>query len=340
MSLFYQFQNRAFCDAFYFIYYSNILLFKYIMLAKIKSFSECKVLIVDDEIASRILLESILESFVVCQTASSGREAIQKCRQDVPDLVLLDMNMPDKNGLEVCQALRVFPETASVPIIFVTATMDVQVENACWEVGASDFVMKPVNASTLTHRIKTHLENKTRTEYLESMVYHDQLTGLYNRSYLAKEIPKTIKQVARDKDSIGIIVIDIDRFKLFNDNYGHLDGDICLQRVASIIENTVKRPKDAVIRFGGEEFLVILPYVDETGAGFVAEQIVKAVSKAKITHEYGLVGIVTISAGYATKPAREFIDSSATSLIKEADMALFEAKDTGRNQAKGFSPSL
>jgi len=295
-------------------------------LAKIKSFSECKVLIVDDEIASRILLESILESFVVCQTASSGREAIQKCRQDVPDLVLLDMNMPDKNGLEVCQALRVFPETA--------------VENACWEVGASDFVMKPVNASTLTHRIKTHLENKTRTEYLESMVYHDQLTGLYNRSYLAKEIPKTIKQVARDKDSIGIIVIDIDRFKLFNDNYGHLDGDICLQRVASIIENTVKRPKDAVIRFGGEEFLVILPYVDETGAGFVAEQIVKAVSKAKITHEYGLDGIVTISAGYATKPAREFIDSSATSLIKEADMALFEAKDTGRNQAKGFSPSL
>ena len=161
------------------------------MLAKIKPFSECKVLIVDDEIASRILLESILESFVVCQTASSGREAIQKCRQDVPDLVLLDMNMPDKNGLEVCQALRVFPETASIPIIFVTATMDVQVENACWEVGASDFVMKPVNASTLTHRIKTHLENKTRTEFLESMVYHDQLTGLYNRSYLAKEIPKT-----------------------------------------------------------------------------------------------------------------------------------------------------
>ncbi|WP_420935729.1 diguanylate cyclase [Alteromonas sp. A081] len=306
------------------------------MLAKIKPFSECKVLIVDDESASRILLETILESFVVCQTASSGREAIQKCRQDVPDLVLLDMNMPDKNGLEVCQALRVFPETATIPIIFVTATMDVQVENACWEVGASDFVMKPVNASTLTHRIKTHLENKTRTEFLESMIYHDQLTGLYNRSYLAKEVPKTIKQVARDKDSVGAILIDIDRFKLFNDNYGHLSGDTCLQRVSSIIESTVKRPKDTVIRFGGEEFLVILPYVDENGARIVAEQIVVAVSDANITHKYGLDGFVTISAGYATKPARELIDNNLTSLIKDADVALFTAKDRGKNQARGF----
>ena len=307
------------------------------MLTNIKPFSVCKVLIVDDEIASRILLESILESFVVCQTASSGREAIQKCRQDVPDLVLLDMNMPDKNGLEVCQALRVFPETATIPIIFVTATMDVQVENACWEVGASDFVMKPVNASTLTHRIKTHLENKTRTEFLESMVYHDQLTGLYNRSYLAKEVPKTIKQVARDNDNVGAVVIDIDRFKLFNDNYGHLEGDTCLQRVASIIESTVKRPKDAVIRFGGEEFLVILPYVDDSGAGIVAEQIVSAVNKAKITHDYGLDGLVTISAGYATKLARNLKDSSLSSLIKEADNALFNAKDMGKNQARGVS---
>ncbi|WP_269520350.1 GGDEF domain-containing response regulator [Alteromonas sp. BMJM2] len=306
------------------------------MLSKIKPFSDCRVLIVDDEITSRILFESILESFVTCQTASSGREAIQQCRQEVPDLVLLDMNMPDKNGLEVCQALRVFPETASIPIIFVTATMDVQVENACWEVGASDFVMKPVNASTLTHRIKTHLENKTRTEFLESMIYHDQLTGLYNRSYLAKEIPKTVKQVARDKGSVGAILIDIDRFKLFNDNYGHLEGDMCLQQVASIVENTVKRPKDAVIRFGGEEFLVLLPYVDENGARIVAEQIVSAVNNANIIHEYGIDGIVTISAGYATKPARDLIDSGVNPLIKNADVALFTAKEKGKNQAIGF----
>lgn len=307
------------------------------MLEKIKSLSQCKVLIVDDEHASRILLESVLEPHVICDIASSGSEAIRKCRLEVPDLVLLDMNMPDKNGLEVCQALRVSPETANIPIIFITATMDIQVENACWEVGASDFVMKPINASTLTHRIKTHLENKTRFEYLQSMIYHDQLTGLYNRTYLAKETPQTLKQVARDKGSVGVILVDIDFFKLFNDNYGHLEGDTCLQRVAEIIENTVKRPKDSVIRFGGEEFLVVLPYADWDGAEVVSQNIVKAVYDANILHQYGAEGRVTISAGYAANNALDIISRSLSGVIKEADIALFDAKDNGKNRACGFT---
>lgn len=232
---------------------------------EIKPYAECNVLIVDDEPMSRMLLESILESVFTCATAESGEEAISYCEANLPDLVLLDMNMPDINGLDVCTALKASPETNHIPVIFVTSTMDIESENACWEVGASDFVMKPVNASTLTHRIKTHLQNKLRTEFLEMMTFHDQLTGLYNRTYLTKEIPLLIKQVARDKGTVGAIMIDIDYFKLFNDTYGHLEGDICLQKVAQIISDTVKRPKDAVIRFGGEEFLVVLPYIDHQG---------------------------------------------------------------------------
>ncbi|MDW5285896.1 diguanylate cyclase [Alteromonas macleodii] len=302
---------------------------------EIKPYAECNVLIVDDEPMSRMLLESILESVFTCATVESGEEAISYCEANLPDLVLLDMNMPDIDGLDVCTALKASPETNHIPVIFVTSTMDIESENACWEVGASDFVMKPVNASTLTHRIKTHLQNKLRTEFLEMMTFHDQLTGLYNRMYLTKEIPLLIKQVARDKGTVGAIMIDIDYFKLFNDTYGHLEGDICLQKVAQIISDTVKRPKDAVIRFGGEEFLVVLPYIDHQGTKLVADQLVEAVADARIPHGKGIENRVSISAGFAVWKATDVVEDDVAALIEDADVSLFEAKELGRNQAKG-----
>jgi len=304
-------------------------------LQEIKPYTECNVLIVDDEPISRMLLESILEPVFRCTTAESGHEALLYCAENAPDLVLLDMNMPDINGLEVCKTLKQSPVTSQIPVIFVTSTLDVESENACWEVGASDFVMKPVNASTLTHRIKTHIQNKLRTQFLEKMTFHDQLTGLYNRTYLTKEIPLLIRQVARDQGNIGAIMIDIDYFKLFNDNYGHLEGDLCLQKVAKIISDTVKRPKDAVIRFGGEEFLVLLPYIDYQGTKVVAQQLVEAVTNANIPHGKGLEGRVSISAGFAVWKAADVVDDDYSDLVEDADISLFEAKERGRNQAKG-----
>lgn len=302
---------------------------------KIKPYSQCNVLIVDDEPMSRMLLQSILEAEFHCTTVESGSAAISYCAESLPDLILLDMNMPDIGGLEVCATLKASPETKDIPVIFVTSTMDIESENACWEVGASDFVMKPVNASTLIHRVKTHLQNKLRTEFLEMMTFHDQLTGLYNRMYLTKEIPLLIKQVARDKGSVGAIMLDIDYFKLFNDTYGHLEGDLCLQKVAQIVSDTVKRPKDAVIRFGGEEFLVILPYNDRYGTKLVANQLVEAVAKARIPHGKGIDNRVSISAGFAVLKATEVAQDNFTALIEDADVSLFEAKESGRNQAKG-----
>ncbi len=301
----------------------------------LKPYSECDVLIVDDEPMSRMLLMTILEPVFRCRVAQSGQEAINGCLKAKPDLVLLDMNMPDINGLEVCEALKANSETEDIPVIFVTSTLDLESENACWEVGASDFVIKPVNASTLIHRIKTHLQNKLRTEFLEKMTFHDQLTGLYNRMYLTKEVPLMVSQVARDKGSIGIIMIDIDYFKLFNDTYGHLEGDNCLQEVAHIISGCVRRPKDAVIRFGGEEFLVVLPYVDRRGVKTMANQMVNKIREAAIPHSKGIDGVISISAGYAVHNARDMVKSDVAALIEDADISLFEAKEMGRNRAKG-----
>lgn len=301
----------------------------------LKPFKECNVLIVDDESMSRLLLKSILSPIFTCSEAESGKEAIEHCSAHKPDLVLLDMNMPDLDGLDVCKVLKANPETKDIPVIFVTATLNVDSENACWEVGASDFVMKPVIASTLTHRIKTHLLNKLKTDYLEMMTYHDQLTGQYNRMYLTKEIPLLVKQVARDDAHVGAIMIDIDYFKLYNDTYGHLKGDECLKQVAKIIADTVRRPKDAVMRFGGEEFLVLIPYADLKGVTQVACRLVTAIRDAAIPHVKGIDNCVSISVGYAVRHAKDVVEDEVSSLIEDADVLLFKAKESGRNQAVG-----
>ncbi|MBB66603.1 diguanylate cyclase [uncultured Alteromonas sp.] len=305
------------------------------MQLELKPYSACKVLVVDDEPISRMLLTSILEPFVNCISASNGEEAIDQCVMHKPDLILLDMNMPDVDGLTVCRTLKDNADTAQIPVVFVTSTIDVETENMCWEVGASDFVLKPVTASTLVHRIKNHLQGKLRTELLERMTFHDQLTGLYNRLYLSNEIPLLVKQVARDHSSLGVIMMDIDFFKLYNDNYGHLQGDICLQQVAAIIGAHARRPKDAAIRFGGEEFMLVLPYTDMNGVKKVAEDIVAAIRSENITHYAGKDGKLSISAGYAVRPANELQDTGISSLIESADIFLFEAKEAGRNRAIG-----
>jgi len=292
------------------------------MQLELKPYSACKVLVVDDEPISRMLLTSILESFVNCIAASNGEEAIDQCVMHKPDLILLDMNMPDVDGLTVCRTLKDKADTAQIPVVFVTSTIDVETENMCWEVGASDFVLKPVTASTLVHRIKNHLQGKLRTELLERLTFHDQLTGLYNRLYLSNEIPLLVKQVARDHSTLGVIMMDIDFFKLYNDNYGHLQGDICLQQVAAI-------------RFGGEEFMLVLPYTDMNGVKKVAEDIVSAIRSENITHYAGKDGKLSISAGYAVRPANELQDTGISSLIESADIFLFEAKEAGRNRAIG-----
>ncbi|MDO6567459.1 diguanylate cyclase [Alteromonas sp. 1_MG-2023] len=305
------------------------------MQLELKPYSACEVLVVDDEPISRMLLTSILEPFVKCAAASNGEQAIAYCVKHEPDLVLLDMNMPDVDGLTVCSTLKQNEPTAHIPVVFVTSTIDVETENMCWEVGASDFVLKPVTASTLVHRIKNHLQGKLRTELLQRLTFHDQLTGLYNRLYLSNEIPLLVKQVARDDGMVGIIMMDIDFFKLYNDNYGHLQGDICLQQVASVIGENAKRPKDAAIRFGGEEFMMVLPYTDLNGVKTVAENIVSAIRDENIVHYAGKGGKLSISAGYAVRAASELNSTGVSSLIESADIFLFEAKEAGRNRAVG-----
>lgn len=301
----------------------------------LKPYSACRVLVVDDESISRVLLLSFLEPLFNCTGVSSGQEALDYCSTNSPDLIVLDMNMPDMSGLTVCKKLKAAKNTQRIPVIFVTSTLDVELENTCWEVGASDFVTKPVNPSTLVHRIKNHLQGKLRNELLEKMTFRDQLTGLYNRLYLTKEIPLEIKQVARDNGTVGVIMVDIDFFKRYNDTYGHIQGDTCLKFVAKIIHSKVKRPKDVAIRFGGEEFMIFLPYTDIEGARNVAVSIVDAINSAKIENKEGNGGFLSVSAGVAVQSAKELNQRGISALIEKADSFLFKAKAEGRGQVIG-----
>ena len=291
------------------------------------------VLIVDDEMLSQTVLQATLSETYTCHCVSSGKDALAWLTNHYPDLIVLDMNMPGMSGLEVCQQLKAEANTAHIPVIFVTATDSVETQNACWEAGASDFVQKPIVSSTLLHRVRTHIQNKKRIELLNELTFKDHLTKAHNRYYLSNEVPHLLKQVARDMGHMGVIIVDIDHFKGFNDNYGHLMGDECLKTVSATIQSLLLRPSDKLIRFGGEEFLVLLPYTDKSGCKKVAEGIVEKVSSLQIENAASARKFLTISAGYHSI---QFSHGSVLeTLIGDADLALFDAKESGKNKAVG-----
>mgnify|MGYP003634281124 CR=1 FL=1 len=290
---------------------------------------EATILVVDDQPANIQLIFHMLGEEYQILMATSGQQALQVCRERMPDLVLLDVMMPEMDGLQTCQALKADSSIASIPVIFVTGLQKQEEEDACWQAGAVDFIQKPVNANTLRHRVKAHLTLKRQTDFLHSLVYIDGLTGIFNRRYLDNNFEKQIAIGKRQQqDQISVLMIDIDHFKLFNDNFGHMAGDEALRNVAEALETTCLRPADIVARYGGEEFIIILPNTDAAGGEFVATKIIKAVSALAIPHSATEQGCVTISVGVATST---YDIASKAKLTELADQQLYLAKQAGRN---------
>lgn len=195
--------------------------------------------------------------------------------------------------------------------------------------GAVDFIQKPVNANTLLHRVKVHITLKRQTDFLHSLVYLDGLTGIFNRRYLDSNLEKQIAIGKRQQQhQISVLMIDIDHFKLFNDQFGHLAGDETLRNVATALEAMCSRPADIVARYGGEEFIIILPNTDAAGAAFIAEKIIDAIFSLAIAHPATEQGRVTISVGAATS---YYNDATKEKLTEMADQQLYSAKQSGRN---------
>ncbi|MEZ7275839.1 diguanylate cyclase [Pseudoalteromonas sp. 68 DY56-GL68] len=295
----------------------------------LKPLSQCKVFIVDDDEMVRLSLGVILEDHFSVDAYSSGQAVLEACEDLLPDLILLDINLPDISGLDICRRLKAKPTFENIPIIFITSTYDTEYQNACWEAGASDFIGKPITASTLIHRTKNHLENKLRLEKLLQLTYKDSLTGLFNRHYLDLEVANVFKQTSRERKPFSLLMLDIDFFKLYNDQYGHPQGDACLKIIADVIERSIQRPQDIAIRYGGEEFLVILPFTDFDGVKFICDRISAELEAINIPHVKSLWGRATVSIGGVIYEHQNKV--SFNELINCADKALYAAKNDGRN---------
>lgn len=288
------------------------------------------ILIVEDDPINVIVMEDLLAGLYHTKTVNCGEDALILCDAEPPDLILLDVMMDGISGLETCKILKSQSKTQHIPIIFITSMHDQDDQNLCWEAGCVDFVSKPVNGVTLRNRIKAHLTLKLQTDLLLRMSFLDGLTGLYNRNLLEDVMVKLTSHVKRSKQPLGLMMVDVDWFKGYNDTYGHIQGDECLKKVATVIKETLLRPTDMAIRYGGEEFLCLLPDTDQKGIEHVATKMLTAVQNLGIAHKLSEYKVVTVSVGVHTVLGNE--NAPLVELLAMADEALYDSKQRGRNR--------
>lgn len=293
---------------------------------------KARILVVDDQPINIQIINQILIDDYQVFFATSGDEALDFCSKSPPDMVLMDVVMPKMDGLTTCKIMKQTPDLKNIPVMFVTALQKQNEENACWEAGGIDYLIKPVNPATLRNRVKAHITLKFQTDLLKKMVYLDGLTGVYNRRYFDDFLQQQIGQAKRTEQSLALLMVDIDYFKQFNDQYGHLAGDDQLNAVAQCLADVLHRPTDIVARYGGEEFACVLPCTDEKGARYIAQELVDSVSNLAIPHKLSPYHKLTVSIGLAVVDASE---QSTDDLIFAADTHLYKAKQTGRNRFVG-----
>lgn len=294
--------------------------------------SKAKILIIDDDLYFLDMASNALSEMCDVITESNAQKGLKRAlAEPTPDLIILDVIIPGLSGYQICRELKQNMKTFSIPVVFVSALEQISEITRCFELGAVDFINKPVQMPLLMAKIKNHLMMKLQRDMLEELATKDALTGLDNKRSYNEVLATEWKRAQRDKHPISLVVCDIDFFKKYNDHYGHGQGDTCLKQVASSLYNTASRPGDLVARVGGEEFAVILPNTDAEGAWRVANNLLVNLRKKQIPHAKSPIHKhLTISVGVATLiPEKE---DSPQRLFELADAALYQAKETGRNR--------
>lgn len=291
-----------------------------------------KLLIIDDEPANLHILNNILRENYDVVAATSGKEAIIRAINATPDLILLDIRMDDMDGYEVCQQLKKIPETCAIPIIFVTAKTDEDDEVKGLELGAVDYITKPYRMAILQARVRLHLELVWQRSLLNQLSTQDYLTGIPNRRGLENFFEQQWQRAIRYNEELAIIFMDIDYFKQYNDNYGHVAGDQCLKKIANALTTMLNRSTDLIARYGGEEFVCVLPKNGLESALKIAEKLQATVLDLALPHAFSNAHTyVTLSFGVtACNPAQTKQTPSA--LLIAADNMLYQAKKQGRNR--------
>ena len=320
---------------------------------------EGEILIVDDTPANLDLLQNMLKDRFRVRAATSGRRAIATARTYAIDLVLLDVDMPEMNGYEVCRELKSDEATAEVPVIFVSALDAAMDKVAAFEVGGADYVTKPFQVAEVMARIeyqlrlarlKRDLERKNEelaqvaaqledsnrqlavaNERLRALSYLDGLTGVANRRRFDEALEEACSAARAKSEPVSLVLLDLDHFKKLNDSQGHQDGDEALRAVASLLAERCEKCGGLAARFGGEEFAWLMPGVAIDVAKAEAETLRMNVRDARIRHDGAEDGVVTASFGVSSSGGASLTPAS---LVAAADAALYRAKSRGRDRVE------
>jgi two-component system, cell cycle response regulator len=293
----------------------------------------------DEDFNRRIILRRLEGEGYRVVTVDNGQQAVEKVKELLPDLVLLDLMMPVMDGFEACRLLKEDPNTTDIPIIFLSARDDTEAKVTGLTSGANDYINKPFKSEELLARVNVALRLKYEQDKLRSSVAEahmraeaaqeqsmiDALTGLYNRHGLQRSLLSEASMAQRHHRPLSCLMIDLDYFKKINDTYGHIIGDITIKQFATILTENLRR-SDVICRYGGEEFLILLPETDTKRALLIAEKI-RTVTASKLFGDGETSFSVTLSIGIAQLQENE----SGDDMVSRADAALYQAKNRGRN---------
>lgn len=289
------------------------------------------ILVVDDDALVREFLAAALVDIGFIELAESGEVALQKVDTVKPDLIVLDVHMPGMDGYEVCTRLQENENTSDIPIVFLTADNTNDGEEHALDVGATDFVRKPISKKIVSRRIINILKHQSAMRKLELLASTDPLTGAYNRRHFLEVSNAELQRSKRYKHPFTVLMLDIDHFKTVNDTHGHNIGDEALKETVSTIQDAL-RTEDTLGRLGGEEFAVIFPQTVASNAALVAERIRGDIARIEIDTPNGPLKF-TMSIGISESSDD---DRSIEEALTRADKALYEAKENGRNKVVCF----
>ena len=284
---------------------------------------EKPVILIVDDVASNIQqLAQLLKDDYRVKVANSGDRALELADSQ-PDLILLDVVMPDMDGYEVCERLHGNETTKDIPVIFITGNAESEDEERGFEMGAVDYITKPFHPAIVKARVRTHIKIRQQYNLIQHQALHDQLTGIYNRHYLLDVVEKKMARSRRHGYPLSLIMLDIDHFKSINDQHGHTVGDDVLREIADLLQ-TLCRTEDVAARMGGEEFVLLLDQCDVHDGQSKAELIRQQIEKLnpagiRVTSSFGVTEF-------------HIDDLKFDSFFNRADKALYQAKESGRNQ--------
>jgi diguanylate cyclase (GGDEF)-like protein len=293
-----------------------------------------RVLIIDDTKNIHALVKARLTGEPVeLHSSFSSADGLAQAGTILPDLILLDVDMPDMDGFEVCRRLKQIPATMNIPIVFLTGAGSTDEKIRGLELGAVDYVTKPFEPAELRARVRAALRTKYLLDLLNKKAMIDGLTGLWNRTFFDQTLQAQLSLAKRSGQPVSIVICDLDHFKGINDRCGHLTGDEALRIVAASMQATC-RIEDTVCRYGGEEFGIIVPNTPADRAAILTERLRKNIEKLQLQHR-GIAVPITCSFGIA-----ELDTCGEKELVACADAALYRAKTSGRNRFEIASASV